>query len=424
MNQALLEAIRQSAHPLRTHVADACTRDLQPLKEMLSGVRIIGLGESTHGTREIFQLKHRLTRFLVEEMGFRVFSIEAGIEPCRAIDDYVMMGKGDKYRALSAQGYWTWDTAEVMDMIDWMREHNLRCRRGDECRFFGFDMKPIEGACDALLDFLHPLAGGDFSRLEEIVMQSRGTVWMSTGQSIPDIFYLLGWLRAHEYELIDGSCPQAYQLALENAHYIFQYISCMAGYVENPAAPYRDRDFYMAENVTRLLDTLPAGSKLIVWAHNAHIAVDEEWKNLGWELRQRYGSLYYPCAIGFGAGGFQSRLMSEQNFEDIGGMVMHSLCGFSVDAPVPGSWDEDLNTAFSHSAYLDLRTQLRNNVECRAWLAQKKPLLSIGATYNPAAKPEQWAQMFCQNCVLGESFDGLFFLKSVQRARPNINGQR
>ena len=278
MNENLLKELQQIAHPLRTPVADTNTSDLQPLKEILKDVRILGLGESTHGTREIFQFKHRLTRFLVEEMGYRVFTIEAGLEPCRNIDDYVMMGKGDKHRALSSQGYWTWDTAEVMDMIDWMRGHNLTCRRGDECRFFGYDMKPIEGACDSLLDFVRRLGSAEAGKLESVLLSRRATVWMSGKETdIPDVLWLIGWLRAHERELIDGSCPEAYKLAIENARYIFQYIDCMAGYVKHPQSSLRDRDFYMAENVNYILNELPPDSKIIVWAHNGHIAVDPDW---------------------------------------------------------------------------------------------------------------------------------------------------
>ena len=31
---------------------------MQPLKKMIGDARIVSLGEATHGSREIFQLKH------------------------------------------------------------------------------------------------------------------------------------------------------------------------------------------------------------------------------------------------------------------------------------------------------------------------------------------------------------------------------
>ena len=49
--------------------------DLQPLEKWIGDARIVALGEATHGTREFFQLKHRLLEFLVTKMGFTVFGI-------------------------------------------------------------------------------------------------------------------------------------------------------------------------------------------------------------------------------------------------------------------------------------------------------------------------------------------------------------
>lgn len=70
--------LRQHTFPIRTEdPSDEDFSDLQRLKPLLAGVRIIGLGEQTHGTREFFRMKHRLVSFLVREMGVRTFALEA-----------------------------------------------------------------------------------------------------------------------------------------------------------------------------------------------------------------------------------------------------------------------------------------------------------------------------------------------------------
>lgn len=53
--------------------------DMQPLKKIIGDARIVALGEATHGTREFFQLKHRMLEFLATEKGFTIFSIEANM---------------------------------------------------------------------------------------------------------------------------------------------------------------------------------------------------------------------------------------------------------------------------------------------------------------------------------------------------------
>jgi len=53
-----------NAIPIEAVEAGHGFRDLQPFREVIGDARIVALGESTHGTREFFQLKHR------EELSF------------------------------------------------------------------------------------------------------------------------------------------------------------------------------------------------------------------------------------------------------------------------------------------------------------------------------------------------------------------
>ena len=82
--------MRDHALPLVTAEAEQGFADLEPLRELIGDARIVAVGEATHGSREFFQLKHRLLEFLVSEMGFTVFGIEASWPESLAVDDYVV----------------------------------------------------------------------------------------------------------------------------------------------------------------------------------------------------------------------------------------------------------------------------------------------------------------------------------------------
>lgn len=75
--------------------------DLVQLKSVIGNARIVSLGEGTHGTSEFFKMKHRITKFLAEEMGFTVFAIEANMPEARKVNEYVLTGKGDPKEALT-----------------------------------------------------------------------------------------------------------------------------------------------------------------------------------------------------------------------------------------------------------------------------------------------------------------------------------
>src|SRR5688572_2644001 len=87
---AVAEWVRSTAIRLQTVEAGRGFADLQPLKRVVGNARIVSLGEATHGTREFFQLKHRLLEFLATEMGFTIFSIEANLPEAYRLNDYVL----------------------------------------------------------------------------------------------------------------------------------------------------------------------------------------------------------------------------------------------------------------------------------------------------------------------------------------------
>ena len=79
-----------------------------PLVDMVGDAHLVALGEATHGTREFFQLKHRILELLVRERGFNVFAIEATMPEAFAVNDYVLTGRGDPAKALAGLYFWTW----------------------------------------------------------------------------------------------------------------------------------------------------------------------------------------------------------------------------------------------------------------------------------------------------------------------------
>jgi erythromycin esterase len=100
--------IRANAIAIATVKAGSGFADLAPLRARIADKRIVSLGEATHGTREFFQLKHRLLEYCVCELGFRVFCIEANYPESLRVNDYVLHGKGSAADALAGMRFWTW----------------------------------------------------------------------------------------------------------------------------------------------------------------------------------------------------------------------------------------------------------------------------------------------------------------------------
>lgn len=155
--------LREHAQRFATVEPGSGFDDLEPFREIIGNARIVALGECTHGSREVFQMKHRLTEFLASEMGFTIFSIEGNMPEAYEVGEYVRGKDGDPKRLIGGMYFWTWNTEEVLAMVEWMRKFNLTDQGTID--FTGFDMQAPEVAMAVVVDLLER---AKFERAEEV----------------------------------------------------------------------------------------------------------------------------------------------------------------------------------------------------------------------------------------------------------------
>lgn len=74
--------------------------DLEPLRMLIGDASVVGLGESYHTSAGFYRMKHRIFRFLVEEMGFRAFAIESLWQGAERANTYVQTCQGTPEQAI------------------------------------------------------------------------------------------------------------------------------------------------------------------------------------------------------------------------------------------------------------------------------------------------------------------------------------
>lgn len=159
VDPAVVDWIKKTAHPLSTVAAGSGFDDLQPFKRMIGSARVVSMGEATHGTHEVFQMKHRILEFLVKEMGFTAIGVEASFIACLKVNDYVLHGKGTAASALNNTHYYVCGTEEMMALVEWMRRYNLDPANKRKISFYGFDLfTPPVRSLERTLGFLREVA--------------------------------------------------------------------------------------------------------------------------------------------------------------------------------------------------------------------------------------------------------------------------
>jgi len=382
--------------------------DLTPLKDFIGKARIVALGEGTHGTHEFFTMKHRLVRFLVQEMGFNTFAIEASWPVAIRVNDYVLRGEGDPATALAGI-YFPWNTQEVLDMIEWMRRHNQDPGGSPVVSFHGFDAQVPTVAVSNVVDYFQRVdlnyaaeARDKYDCLLGDIAQYTGLPKVKRDACRADLQSVMDRLKTNRQRYMDSSSPETYTLAEQNARIVLQVEDVLT----DPRRSVRDR--YLAENVRWLLDQAGPDAKIILWAHNAHVAdaAQGSHASMGRHLRDMYAQDMIIFGFSFNDGQINA----------YGYPLERQTANGSLGAyPVPPALPKITFEWYAHSAglpafILNLR-DLRIDQSTTWWLTQPLLLRSIGATYDQTLSPG----FYLYEYNLPEAFDAIIY---IDRSTP------
>ncbi|MEZ4417207.1 MAG: erythromycin esterase family protein [Gemmatimonadota bacterium] len=402
--------LKANALPLSTVDIHAPLDDLAGLRDLVGDAHIVSLGEATHGTRDFFQIKARFLRYLVEEMGFNAFAIEATWPEANRLDHYVRTGEGNAEELLSGLYFWTWRTEAVLEMIEWMREYNAA---GGDVGFYGFDMQFPGMALfnvQEFVDRVDPAASTAFSDHMACLQrfangpdglfptQRYGSLSSTEATACrADLRWVRDTLAAAEPDYVGRSSQVEFDRALHSADVALQYESMVSGL--------NSRDAAMADNVLWLKDQLGPDGRMVLWAHNYHVSTVPG--AMGLALRPRLGNDMVVFALSHGGGRFTAVTQRGTTFS---GLTTHTL-----DPIFPQSYEEFLASAGLPRFVLDLRGR-DLDAEETSWLRGPRRFRSVGCCYDPLSPINYWPV-----ADLTADFDALIYFESTGPTRllPN-----
>ena len=362
-------------------------------------------------------MKHRMLEFLVMEMGFKAFAIEASYPGCQNINDYVLFGIGTKEKALASQGFWTWDTEEVLEMIEWIRNYNISVPLKDRVRFIGIDIQVLSKSKKEVEEYLSKV---DEALLEKykatIIADSLKRFGLNGNPTlISDIDRryneLITEMILSQGRLISLSSQEAHKRGLEHLRVLVQAWRSKKSNLEQQYDP-QMRDYYMGENFLYTYSQLPPDTKVVLWAHNSHVSADPNamvnggLKPLGSHLRSAFGEAYYSVCFAFSKGGFQAISFTEAG-------QFEGLKGFTTPPLKPGTIGGLLSRTDHSFSWINLRQEIPEEV--KSYFQDEVEIFSIGSGFNPFI-PE-YAYRVIKDFT--SNYDGIIFIKETTRARPS-----
>jgi|CXWL01.1.fsa_nt_gi erythromycin esterase len=250
--------------------------DLEFLRGVLDGRRIVQLGESGHGVAEFSQAKIRLIKFMHERLGYDVLAFESGLFECYMANQ--LTGSGAQMMQHSIFGVWF--TEDVKALFDYIKETQ---QTEHPLVLAGFDTQTSSSAGAAQRPhFLHSVVDSidhDYAAevlafdTETLVGLRSGSAYAAANETRVVEFYerLRRWLTEHRVELEVAFPGDPRPMIAERAAFsVIQFVRQLAVGTNNLQVT-QIRDSGMAENVMFLARQLYPNKKIMAWAHNFHI---------------------------------------------------------------------------------------------------------------------------------------------------------
>jgi erythromycin esterase len=411
--EELIRELDESLIPLEYSSPYALNDNQLSFLETVKDAKIVGVGEATHGTRDFFQMKHRIFRYMVENCGHKAFGFEADFAESIYLDRYVLHGEGDLEELMKTKMiFWVWKTREVLMLLEWMRYYNSSRPDEEKIHYVGFDCQFCIHHPVLLREYLedtHPRLWADISPIINEVKDITQDEFNEMEESVYyDILAQLGLaierIEAEKDLLTARLSSMEYAVVKQLVNTVKQMVTYR--YLKNRfvgGSNYTYRDRYMAQNALWIADLFGPDTKITIWAHNAHVAKDPDFYggSLGHNLHKSLNHRYRSIGFSFCRGRFRARGWDENRNKTE--PIVHEI----TSEPRKDSTNFLLHHA-SHPIFAFHLAAIPADSRWAEWFAEPRPMLDIGSFFTGHAGD------FYYSLRTGDFFDWLIHIEETE----------
>ena len=363
--------------------------ETERLNEIFREVQIFGFGEATHGTKEFAQIKFKFLKYLVQEQGLKNVAIEASYGNCLAINQYIKGKEGDARELLKKLEYWIWNTDEMLEVIEWMRNYNLEKEPSAQINFYGIDITDPTYSATSLKDYLEGEKLEENTELIKVleIYSSKNKAGNLKKRTYKKHFAILERLKAAFLSSEDCGSPFLNRLTTS----VLQYIALQI----DMSQEIRDREMF--ENIKWISDSNGENSKVFIWSMNFHVKKNTVTftndLSMGYHLKENFGDKYYSLGFDFGSGNFNAVNTKKRKIEE-----------FSISAPMKNSSTEVFDSSPIDIFLLDFNG-IEEKSQLNDFIHRKVFYRAIGSNYSPKMIEKE---------RLNEAYDGIIFVRKTE----------
>ena len=263
---------------------------------------ILLLGENTHGTKEFYNHRAFISKYMIENMGYRVILLEAEWPDIIRVNEYIQDYGFDKSANEAMENItkfpiWMWKNSVTYELIEWLKVFNKK-NKDNMVYVLGIDCQQFLKSIKFILDYLkthnHPFyekANLTLAIFRQFITESQYAIGAVHGPMKPMVNNIVGNLQGllstfqwdHVDSFLDNkdvskkdkldriSCEQSFEILVNGEEYFRKMLEEPPG----SNASWNTRDQHMLMTIMRIRNRLSQVNKdmpkIIVWAHNSHI---------------------------------------------------------------------------------------------------------------------------------------------------------
>ncbi|WP_282023121.1 erythromycin esterase family protein [Priestia flexa] len=277
-------------------------------------VKVIGLGEATHGNIEFQELKKDVFEVLVKNENVRVFVLEGDFGAGQQINQFILNGTGTAEEAVNTLNYSIYKTEQMIDLVQWMHDYNATVSEDRKVYFYGNDMQRYDYSKKGVLDYYKVVNADAFQKYAlQLEHVSNDTMRELTTEQLNEIDEtienIILDLQTNEAIYVEQSSTEAYLFALQYAQIMKQRTQLFL----NDGDYTKLRDQYLADNLQWIVkfEAQQGHDKLFITGHNGHIEKTSAslagYKSMGNYLDELYGEEYFAIGTDFISSKFQAK---------------------------------------------------------------------------------------------------------------------
>lgn len=413
-----------------TPIKESVVNEIQELSQTFSKVKelyswiksisqhkIIMMGESTHGTKEFYNLRSEISKILIEDFGYSFIAAEADWPDCYRLSEHIFSHDNTSSADIVKKNFhrwptWMWANDEIPPLIDWMKQSG---RSG----FYGLDVYSL---FESLQEIKRPLHSIDPFIASQILEGYR----CFESFQMNEINYaesLMKYPEGCQQEVIDN-LRQLLRLRMEDTHlskhalFDLKQNARVIGNAEKyyrtmmngGAASWNVRDHHMMETLEHLLHLHGPHAKAIVWAHNTHIGdyhatdmLEQGYINLGGLARERFGMEHVYL---LGMSSYQGEVIAGKAW----GATQEKM---KLPKAQAGTYEEFFHKASQSMNSNSILTQLRS-LPKESSLYRRLGHRAVGVVYDP--KHESRSQYV--PTVMAKRYDAMIFINETTALKP------